>query len=244
MSSSRIPRGIDSFNTYINNTNTYMLVAIAAAPPNWTRLGWTSSEMGQWTATVALWNPLYAKYSDKKASRTAVITGQLHTIIKNTAQLDKTIHLLDRIASSSVVTAADMTTFHIKKGVLASAASHSHTALTDVVYSGFSALGGGDVQVKCRSAHDSKRPSITDGATCVQYTYLVAPVAVAPAVAVVPTSPLDVSLTKESSTKASFILHAGADNSGKNLYVYFRWYNAKHPELAGPWSVLQTLLIL
>ena len=51
-------------------------------------------------------------------------------------------------------------------------------------------------------------------------------------------------LKAEISTRASFNLDAGSASSGKYLYIYLRWYNTKHPALAGPWSSMNTTLIL
>jgi hypothetical protein len=46
------------------------------------------------------------------------------------------------------------------------------------------------------------------------------------------------------STKGAFMLQGGVECEGKRLYIYFRWYNTKHPDIAGPWSQLQTTIVL
>lgn len=169
---SRIPRMIDGFNPFIINTNTYML---AGTPPNWQRAGWVQAEMTLWTGYSTSWAPLYAKYSDKKGSRTTAIKDQLHLIIKQCIALDKSNHLLDRIAASAAVTITDMETFHIKKGVLqATKALGKHTVISDAVVVALQPIGGGNISVKCRTGHDSKRPSIAAGSNSVQYAYQVA----------------------------------------------------------------------
>jgi hypothetical protein len=237
MPTSRIPRTIDLFNTFIVNTNSYMLAVIV--PTNWSRLGWVQAEMTAWTAFVTQWNPLYVKYSDKKGGRTTAIKDQLLLIIKNCVALDKSNHLLDRIAAAPTVTISDMQTFHIKKGVLQTT-THTvgQTAISENVVASLKPIGGGDVKLKCRTINDGNRSSIAAGANSVQYTYLIATPTTAPAAADA------AGLTKEISTKAAFTLHTGAGSTGKTLYIFFRWYNTKHPELAGPWSTMQSTVIL
>jgi hypothetical protein len=88
--------------------------------------------------------------------------------------------------------------------------------------------------VKCYSK--GSRASILDAADSVQYRFVVGTTA--------PTSADDAILDKELSTKASFVLPTGVQKVGMMLYIYFRWYNTKHPELAGPWSTLQSTIII
>jgi hypothetical protein len=49
---------------------------------------------------------------------------------------------------------------------------------------------------------------------------------------------------RDISTKAIFHFEAGVENTGRWLAIRFRWYNSKHPHLAGVWSDVQVLLIL
>lgn len=229
----RIPRSINDFNSYIINTNAYLL---AATPTNASRLGITVPETTQWTAFVTQWTPLYAKYSDKKNSRTTSVKDQLLSIIKKCVDLDKANHILDRIASSTAVTIVDMEVFNIKKGVLQKIARTTLVAhIEETVVAGIQPLGGGSVAIKCHSTTGS-RPAIYAGADCVQYMYQID--------SGIPTLANASAMEKGLSSRASFTLSLGLENSGKNLDIYFRWYNTKHPELAGPWSTHQTTLIL
>ena len=152
------------------------------------------------------------------------------------ASFDQDNHILDRIAASPNVTIVDMETFNIKKGSLQKTTkSVSSTPISEPVTVTIQPIGGGSLTVKCYST-TGQRASIYDGADSVQYLYLVGDTA--------PASAEADGLTKEVSTKASFTLALGSGSSAKNLYIFFRWYNTKHPELAGPWSSLQTTLIL
>ncbi len=230
MSDSRIPRSIPLFSTYIGNTLAHLL---AGTPANWIRFVWLQTELDQWTAFNTAWLPLIAKYNDKKNSRTSAVTDGLHQIITDCIKLDQENHLLNRIASlaPSSNTTKDLATFNIKPG---SAATHSHTAIEAAVVAGMQSIGGGDVKIKCRTL-TAKRAGIAAGADSVQYLYQIGGTA--------PANAETAGLTKDHSSKAAFTLHTGAASSGKTLYIFFRWYNTKHPELAGPWTGVLTVPI-
>jgi len=229
---SRIPRGIDEFNPYIINTSAFL---VAGTPTNAERLGILVAESNQWTELLAIWSPLYTKYSDKKNGRTTAVTDQLHDTIDQCIALDQSCHILDRIAASPNVTIVDMETFRIKKGVLQkSNRSFSSTPISETPIVAVQPLGGGSMAIKCHSS--TSRASILDGADSIQYVFWVGDTP--------PTSAEAPGLSKELSTKAAFTLSLGAGTSAKYLYIYFRWYNTKHPELASPWSTMISTLIL
>jgi len=129
-----------------------------------------------------------------------------------------------------------MDTINIKKGVLQKVTrTVVTTPLTNVVAAALMPIGGGSVSIKCRYL-SSTRASIEIGANCVKYVFVVGDKA--------PDSADAENLKWDISTRASFILALVSASSGKNLYIYFRWDNTKHPDLAGPWSALMTTLIL
>lgn len=229
----RIPSTIDAFNPYISTTGAYL---IDGTPTNATRLGIAETEVEKWIGFGDSWYPLFFKYSDKKVKRTTAIKDQLNDIIKNCHQFNQDNHLLDRIAASLNVNILDMETFNIKKGVLKKdTRTVSLSAINELVIAFVQPIGGGSFTIKC---HDSRstRAGIIAEADSVQYIYLVGKVP--------PESPLVAGLTKEISTKAAFTLPLGADKSGEQLFIYFRWYLTKYPNLAGPWCSLITSLIL
>jgi hypothetical protein len=230
----RIPRGIDDFNPYYTNAITYL--SDGKPTTNAVRLGILPEELTQMTDFATAWVPLYIKYSDKRNSRTTAVKDQLLEIIDNTVTFDQNNHILDRIAASPNVTIIDLETFNIKKGSLQKTTrTVSTTPIIEPVTVTIQPIGGGSATIKCYST-TGQRASIYDGADSVQYLYQVGDTA--------PSSAEAPGLTKDLSTKASFTLALGSASSAKNLYIYFRWYNTKHPELAGPWSSLQTTLIL
>ena len=230
---SRIPRGIDGFNPYITNTAAYLATG---TPTNASRLGILDSEATVWAAMLSSWTPLFAKYSDKKNSRTTAVKDQLLEIITETIAYDQDNHILDRIAASPNVTIVDMETFNIKKGVLQKTTHSSLTvSIVEPIIPTIQPIGGGSVSIKCYNSSGS-RANIFEDADSVQYAYMVGDTA--------PASADATGMVKELSTKAMFTLALGSANSGKYLFMYFRWYNTKYPTLAGPWSVLQKMLIL
>jgi len=231
---SRIPRLISTFNSYIGNTSAHL--AANSRENNATRLGLTEAEAARWAELYKEWKSLYLLYSDKTNSRTISVKNNLLLIIDKVVMFDRTNHILDRIASSGRATIEDAGVFRIKKGITAKK-NHSkpQVSISEPVFAAFRQLGGGMMQVRCHSS-SSNRASIYGNADCVQFLYCVGDTP--------PTSAGDAGLSKDLSSKAIFVLPTGAESSGKYLYIYFRWYNTRHPLLAGPWSGLQRALIL
>lgn len=230
---SRIPRGIDAFNPYCINTSAYLK---AGTPTNAERLGLLPEEATRWEGFTTAWTPLYTLYSDKKNGRTTAVKDQLLDIIEQCVSFDQTNHILDRIAASPHVTIVDMETFNIRKGALQKTTrTIPTTPITEQVTVTIQAIGGGSVAIKCYGV-TAQRAGLVEDADSVQYAYMVGTTP--------PESVKAAGLTFDLSTKASFTLGLGAENSAKYLYIYFRWYNTKHPGLCGPWSNLDSTLLL
>jgi hypothetical protein len=230
----RMPRGIDQFNVYFPTAVSYLQEGTPKT--NAERLGVLPTEVTAFEGFLTVWIPLYSKYNEKKKFRTTSIIEQLHVIIDNVVTFDQTNRILDRIAASPNVTVDDLVTFNIKKGVLqkspSSAGSNPINELVTVV---MTPLGGGMMQVKCYAV-SGQRAGIPDFADSVQYIYQVGGQA--------PASAEEPGLIKELSPKGVFTLSLGSASALKNLYIYFRWFDTRHPELAGPWSGLQIAGIL
>jgi hypothetical protein len=105
-----------------------------------------------------------------------------------------------------------------------------HPAITDVPIIGLKGLGGGDIEVRCRVETDQTRPSMHPDANVVDYRYIMVESGDVP-----PADPEDCPKA-DSQPKAKFVLRAGAKNSGKRFYGFFRWLNNRRPRQEGPWS--------
>lgn len=230
----RIPRGIEDFHDYMETTAPYLK---AGSPvTNGARLGLQADEIETWSTFQASCNELFPKYIDKKTSRTTAVKDELLNIVDETLAFNRKSHILDRIAASPNATIADLSTFNIKAGPTAkSGRSTPQSSITERVTTNITPIGGGVMSIKCYG-NTSQRAGIIEGADCVQYLYTVGNVA--------PVSAEEEGLKLGISTKGIFTLATGPGSSGKNLYIYFRWCNNSHPDLAGPWSALQTMLIL
>ena len=222
--SSRIPDTIAEFNTYIDNTDDYQK---AGTPSNATRLGLSTQNSTDWSKKRQAWDTQYKKYIDP-AQRTSVVTADLNKLMADFRTF--ALPLLNIVASSLVATNTDAQTFNVVLSTAHKKPSHPTAPIIAEIMADGHAVGGGDVDFKCRTSTDASRASIADGADCVQYAYKIGDPA--------PANPSD-GTTKEISTKASFRFHAG--KTGVKMYVFFRWYNTKHPELAGSWGNMLTI---
>jgi len=112
-----------------------------------------------------------------------------------------------------------------------------HPAITDVPIVGLKGLGGGDIEVRCRTTTDQTRTSMHPDANVVDYRYIMVESGGVP-----PSDPEDCPRA-DSQPKAKFVLRAGAKNSGKRFYGFFRWLNNRRPRQEGPWSNVQIVVI-
>jgi len=230
----RIPRSINEFGTYIGSTNIYF--SSGAPVSNGERLGISPEEMTQWKGFEEKFSPLLLMYNDATNSRTRAIRNNLIEIIDKAIAYDQANHILDRIAASPNATVYDWGAFNINGGVSPKTTrTRSITVIREPVSVTFQQLGGAIIAIKCYSTTGA-RAAIFGEADSVQYLFKTGNVP--------PTSTNEEGLKSGLSTKGSFNLELNPEYKGKYLYIYFRWYNTKHPEMSGPWSELQTTMIM
>lgn len=230
---SRIPRGIVSFNSYYVKICAYLQAG--GTVTNATRLGITAAELTALLDFLKLWQPLFVKYEDKQNSRTQSVTTSLNDIITRVINYNTKYNLLDRIASSTAATVTDFATFSIKKNAVKKVSrTLTISAITASVNPSIVLVGVGVLKVKCKNNID-KGQHLVPSSNCVQYMYQIDGKA--------PVGADMLGLSMGISTRASFTLSFDSSNSHKLLYIYFRWHNTKHPELAGPWTNLLTMSI-
>lgn len=230
----RMPRSFEGMNNYLLKTESHLLSGDPVT--NWSRLGLQESEMTKWSEFRTNYSVLYVQYSDQTNTRTRAIRDKLQNVLDQVVEYDQVNRILDRISSSPNVGIDDLKIFNIKQNPLQKAArSVKVTPINENVTVTLQPLGGGMVTVKCYSITGQRAHIISD-ADCVQYAYLTGDTA--PASIVAP------GLIFGLSSRASFNLNLGAEQARNNLYIYFRWFNTRHPEQAGPWSALQNTVII
>ena len=214
---------------------------------------------------------LYALYSNPLTS-SSPIKKQVKQFIKDFRAFGSP--LLNIIAASPNATSDDEEIFNLVLNKNRKKPTHSHTKIADACYTDWTGSGGGNMKAASRSETDSSRHSLAEGADGVQYATMIlddTPENIATAIAaaqqannaaaaaraanpatIVPTVPIPVAppqhpddgTTQEFFSGASHQFILGAANKGKYLYTWSRWYNSKHPELAGDWNARQVILIV
>jgi hypothetical protein len=232
---SRIPRILSKFNQYINTVAAFLGAGTPTA--NGVRLGLSAAQItqaqtyqSQWHSTNPATPGVYDLHTNPN-TRTKATTKSVQLLVKDFKIFFNP--LLQQMASSPAITPSDRLILNI------AAPNPSKTKpqvpIANTVYFEAKPLGGGSLRVTCRVATDTKRASKPPGADVVQLSYKIGDPA--------PSSAMDASTTKENSTHASFILQLGSGSAGQKLYVYARWMDTKHPNLAGPWSPVTMLYV-
>ena len=230
----RVPRKQSAFDQYIRAVVAFLL---AGTPTNGSRLLLIAAEIAQAQGFLTLW------YTGNASSPGAwELHSNPNTKTKNTHKMvvkimkDFTVFfnpLLVRMSGSAAITAADRLILNI--AAPNATRTHHRESLQEIVYFVLKPLGGGDVRMICRTTHDSKRASKAALADSVQVCYKTSDPA--------PVNSNDPTAKIEFYTHASFTLRLGTAVEGQKLYLFVRWYNTKHPELAGPWSPLAQVVI-
>ena len=214
--------------------------------------GWNSTNSSDWANKRAFWrDTLYKKYSDP-AQSTSIVKKDVKIFIRDFHTFGNP--LLDIAAAHPGADTQDEEELHFKKKSSRQKPVHPHTRITDKCFSTWLSEGGGSFKASSRSSHDTKRPSLAEGADSVQYAWKILetkPTGVeseeagnetATKLKRGPQHPDD-GTKQEVFTKATHDFQFGADKEGQFLCVFTRWYNTKHPELAGNWSEMQIVMI-
>lgn len=247
-----IPRDIDGFNRYINQTNAHLILG---SPTNAVRFDWTSQNLSDWHDFNTDWNKLYFLYSDKKGGYTTDTKNDMMLIIDKAVAYDKENKLILKVKATVGLTTVDCSTFRIpvsyasplmsKLPVTSGGDKHKTTMTEEAVYPWLKPVGGGFVEIDCHlESEGSGRAHKPEGFDLVEYK-----------VAVfywgtenLPSHADDTRLILAYSSRASFVLDTtplttnltavaqGAIAPTKLAVFFFRWAKSKHPTLDGPWS--------
>jgi len=112
--------------------------------------------------------------------------------------------------------------------------------INDIPIVGLMPLGGGWIDVRCRTETDQTRDSMHPDANVIECRYTLVPIQ--PGVRK-PWPNLDDCKEVITSTKAHFIIKCGDTDAGKHFYGFFRWVNLTNPANSGVWSNAKTVVI-
>jgi len=246
MGKPKIPKDDGAFDPYIRNTAEALNQP--GPPPNYERLGLTTSENDEWQHYASDWKDIYPQYTDKN-KRTSAITAQKNGIKE--AFTPFAANLLTRMNTLPDITTSDRATFNIHERDT-SPTKRGKINETPVVQLEPNAVA--TIHVRVRTSHDASRSSIHPLADGIEIRYaLIVPTVAAssspeedtPVTPVttkvaIPTMPTEAPISFVS-TKALFELELPETASGKKLYAFLRWINQSDPKNNGPWTtVMQT----
>jgi len=137
MSRTRIPDSISDFNTYMNNTGTYVA---AGTPVNGIRLGLSAGNITDWGGYKTDWITLYTKYSDPVQS-TSIVKDEVRNFMDDFREFANP--LLNIMAASPNANETDEGVFNFKIG--RATPSHSTTPISDKVVLSAKPIGRGEL---------------------------------------------------------------------------------------------------
>jgi hypothetical protein len=258
-----IPRAIKKFNSFLTKTCNYLPLG---APTNAVRFNWTAANLSAWQAFLTAWAPLFLLYDNKAESYTTAIKNKLIGIMNNAVVYARTNKLIELVKACASLNGDDCAVFGLPaKLAITPISTHSEASLAktkakdktiiteELVYPEIIPMGGGMLHIKAYCvSKQSGRPHKPEGYDELQYA-----ISVFYSIATgLPTSPDDVRLTKDYSSKSNFKLQTSAIAANltaiatgsatplKVAVLFFRWAKSKHPTLDGPWSVAFTTPIL
>ena len=117
--------------------------------------------------------------------------------------------------------------------------THTDVPIAELCVVGMISEGLGLYDIMSSVSTDSTRASKAHKGDTVQFSYAIFDTEAEAHII----DPLDIVMHQDTSTHAHFHHDFGAANQGKWLVIYFRWFNTKHPELAGRWSAMRILAI-
>ncbi len=230
---SRIPTANDSFNAYILRTAKALE---QGSPTAAVRLGLSAGQLAQWLAYRDEWTQVYTKLING-ATRTKVHTTTKDNVRK--AFIAFATPLLTAMGVHAALTIDDRNTFNLPER---DRIMTKRSKIDDHANAHLIPMQGGGIKVRTRVTGDGGRASRHPLADHLEMRYLlVVPTGVdASGMLLWPEPPIAASACPHSTicTRAIFTLELGEGHSGKRIYAFFRWVNARNLKLSGPWSGL------
>jgi hypothetical protein len=254
MKKERISSVMVKFIIYLINVNTYLQSTLPGdTDPRGIMLGMTDAELAalkDWVKKFVSGDPLHPGFWDLHS----VKDTKNHLTRMNMMQGMKEFKiffrpLLNRMSGSAVINNADRGKLNIAEPVT----THKKKAeqIVATCFVDVSMLGGCSLRFECRASADSKRASKAEHSDAVEIWYSSLPVIVTnqgdnqPPVKIKPKQLIGPSEAAMHAifTRAIFIMNFPDQDSGNNLQFFVRWINTKHPEVNGPWSQLNSIII-
>jgi len=222
----RVPTTIPQFNTYINTTDNHIAAVSDPGPPpvtNGQRLGLSAENITDWHDQRVFWrDTLYPKYSNPD-TKTKTVNQQVKNFMKEFSEFTRP--LLTAMSVHPDATEQDEAIFNFV--ITRDDPTRPTTPIQEQCFASIKPLGGGMVRLSCRSQQDTQRASLPPGADSVQ---------VADKIGEPPPSHPEDGTEITLITKATSTQELGPEHVGTRVYAFFRWFNTKYPDLAGPWS--------
>ena len=220
-----MPRSIDwlptGFEAFRDKQDVYFAMVVA----NKVAWGIPDAAIAPLLVLQAEFIGLYNIIKDKK-NRTSAKVGLFHDCRKRFAKAWRLFHK-EWVAFNSAISRDDMI---ILVGKDYDTSHSPHPAITEIPYPLLRVIGGGDLDARCRVTQDQTKASMLSTANLVEYRFALIEVGDIP-----PANPEDYP-KKDVSSRARFVIHAGAQNDGKKFWAIFRWVNTHKPAQVGPWS--------
>jgi hypothetical protein len=255
MSTGRIPRVITAFIIYIVLVDDYLhSTQPGDTDPRGIVLGLTADELATLKAFVKSFisgDPAHPGFWDlhkNKQTKTSTTRQNMDDAMKSFGAFFRP--LLNRVAASLPITNGDRDTLNIAHPVT----SHKkpETVIVAKCFAEVVMLGQGKLKFACRASKDIARSSKAEGSDAVEIAYSSLPfIMVAagdPSLTAGKVRPRSLSgpddgTTKEIYTKAIFQKKFPDSEIGNLLQFFLRWINTKHPDLNGPWSQVNGIVI-
>ena len=232
----RVPRSIDRFASYLNDTDVHLQSNRPAGPggtPVFELLGLTSGQADDWNLKrVDFRDNLYPLWTNKN-TKTETVNENVVKFMNDFFDFSKP--LLNIMAASPNAITQDENIFNFK--ITRANPTRPTTPIAEVVVLELKPIGGGDIRVRARESELATRGRIPDDAKALEIRYKVGAIGEAPA---------SVGETNEVviSTRAIFVLNVGDENHNLNIYAFARWIDTTNAARAGSWTELTTRGIL
>jgi hypothetical protein len=255
MAKGRITTVQTLFIVYIVSVNSYLQAKLTGDPdPRGIMLGMTTDELTKLADFVkkfisndALHPGYWDLHSNKDTKNKATRANMLNCMKEFRAFFRP---LLNRMSGSAVITSPDRLKLNIAEPDTPHAVKK--TAIKATTSVDVKMLGSGKMRFECRASSDSQRASKAEGADAVEVWYSSLPFGLVAATVLGETASKvkprqmvgpEEATNHEIYTKAIFIMTFSSEHLGNNLQFFVRWINTKHPELNGPWSILNSTVI-